>query len=149
MTMRMPMSGWSTATSTRMTSITSMITMFRCLRTRGIRIGMSTSRCSMRIRITRMPTTGTSTSGSVVLDAGDVVFGGAAGVGIDPLVDAELGFGFLQRLAGLEILAAGGEHRGFRIGTGGEGAVSLVLARRFPVETVGPLEHATARRLLR
>ena len=37
-------------------------------------------------------------------DARDVVLGGTAGVGIDPVGHADLGLGFLQRLVGVELL---------------------------------------------
>src|SRR5512146_3300447 len=44
---------------------------------------------------------------SVVFDARDRLFGGLAGVGVDPVGDADLGFGFLEGLARLVVTALG------------------------------------------
>src|SRR2546427_8777034 len=86
--------------------------------------------------------------GSVVFDARDVVLGGAAGIGIDPLVDAELGLGFLQRLGRLGVLGGGaaGEEIGLGLGERRERAVHLALLLRFPVEAVGSLDDAALQR---
>src|SRR5256885_16644322 len=88
--------------------------------------------------------------GSVVFDARDVVLGRAAGVGVDPLGDAELGFGFVQALRRFRVFAFGaavGEHVGLGFGERRERAARLAfLCRRLPVEAVGPLDHATGKR---
>src|SRR6185295_1274331 len=56
-----------------------------------------------RRRLAQIATSEPPAGRLVIFDAGNVVLGGAAGVGIDPLVDAELRLGFLQAL-GLEVL---------------------------------------------
>src|SRR5919198_2972780 len=87
---------------------------------------------------------------SVVFDARDVVLGRTARVRIDPLRNAELGFGFLQRAGDFDVVLLGsagavGEHVGLGLGKRREGAVRLTLLR-LPIETVGTLDDAAGER---
>src|SRR5438045_1754252 len=85
----------------------------------------------------------------MVFDTGDVVLRWATRVRIDPLVDAELGLGFLQSLGYFFAFFRGGAARqeiGLGLGERGERAMRLALVLRFPVKAVGALDDVALHR---